>query len=224
MTDLPPRDAAPFAGLRRTVRSYGFTLSLMAALSLFAWLSGSHVSQLTAAWLEQVGFAPRDLALDGVDRLFLSALVTHGGWTFWRVIGMVALMVGACEHRTGFRHTAAWFWGGHVAVLFLLAAGLRTQMLITGTTLAGALPLPRDVGPSAGAFTCLGVFVATLPPAWRHKVIALVLVALIAALALPPLSAVPPAADLLADLAHLLAFALGLGLAVRLFAGQAQNV
>ncbi len=202
---------------RRLLGRYRYTLLTLLALLVVAWVTGSHVAPLAKDWLSRLGFAPRDLGAGRLQRLFLSALSTHGGGNFWRALGMVALFVGLCERRIGTWRTAITFWSVHIMVLVVLSSTILLQMHWTGSTLLGPLPLPRDVGPSAGAFGCLGVAVASAPRAWRWGLGTGLMTLMLAALVLPPLAAVPPAVDLSADLAHLLAFGGGWLLAVVAF-------
>lgn len=181
---------------------------MLAALVVSALLTDSALGPLASRWLAKVGFAPRDLWAGRFERLLLSALVTHGGWVFWRVLVMVLVFVGSAERLTGSARTALFFWGGHLVVLLLLSTYAPTYLERHDLT-----QLPRDVGPSAGAFACLGLAIAHLPAPWPWRLVPLVLVLTVAALFLPPLTSVPSAVDFFADLAHLLAFGLGWGVA-----------
>ena len=213
---LPAEPGLAVRGVRFLAR-YRCTLLILLALVIAALWTDSHVGPLAKGWLSRLGFAPRDLGAGRLGRLLLSALLTHGGGTFWRALAMVALLVGACERRIGSWRTAATFWGVHVLVLLTLSTVILLQMRWTGSTLLGPLPLPRDVGPSAGAFACLGVAVALASKPWRRTLGVGLWAAMLAALVLPPLAEVPPTVDLSADLAHLLAFGGGWLVAVGVF-------
>lgn len=206
----PAETGERLPGVGSMLRRYSFTLAMLILLALTAKVTGSDFAPLAARWRDDLGFAPRDLRYVGWVKLVTSALVTHGGWTFWRAMAMVALFVGAAEHTARSRVTAATFWGVHLAVLALIAVVLRPPGLAPPPFAEGLLPLPRDVGPSVGCLACLGLAVAGLRSAVRRRLVALtVFAALIAALFLPPMAEVSRAVDLLADVSHLAGFLAG---------------
>jgi hypothetical protein len=192
------------------LRRYPFTFAMLLALALAAVGTGSHDPPLTGEWLDRLGFAPRDLPSLQWVKLITSVFVTHGGGTFWRAMVMVALFVGGAERAVHTRFAASAFWGVHVVVLIAIGWILRPPGMDPPSFAAALLPLPRDVGPSVGAFACLGLALATLPAtgARRFAVVGAV-VAMVAALFLPPLADVSREVDLLADVGHLAGFLVG---------------
>lgn len=204
------------------LRRYAFTLAMLFALALAAGLTGSHVAPLAGEWRDALGFAPRDLGDLRLEKVLTSAFVTHGGWTFWRAMVMVALFVGAAERTARTRFAACTFWGVHVVVVVVTALIVQPPGFAPPSFAEPLLPLPRDVGPSIGAFACLGLALSMLRSTVVRRFVVLgALVAMVAALFLPPLAAVSPDVDLLADAGHLAGFLAGwlLGTARRSGAG-----
>lgn len=194
---------------QRLPRRYPFTLAMLAALVAAALVTDSWVAEPARSWIERTGFAPRDLWAVRWERLVTSALVTYGGWTFWRAFLMVGLAVGAAERLAGSRRTALTFWGAHLLTLALLSLGFFAYLAARGEEPGGSVRLTRDVGPSAGYFACLGLALARLPAPWRRRLGVAAVAVLLAAFVVPSPAGVEPAVDLVADLAHLLAFAVG---------------
>ncbi|MCB9419394.1 MAG: hypothetical protein H6667_06305 [Ardenticatenaceae bacterium] len=197
--------------LRLYIRRFPVTISLLFVLAVTAVLTNSHISSLEPVWLSQLGFAARDFWELRWGRLFTSALVTLGGAVFWQAMGMVMLAVGAVEYLTGSKSALATFWGVHLATLLAEGAVVGPALhwlVFNGDSL---LLLARDVGPSAGYFGSLGMAVAALPVQrrWRGLLAAAVFAALVLALFQPP-DGEDTTLKLLANIAHVLAFPLGL--------------
>jgi hypothetical protein len=87
---------------------------MLACLAVGALLTNTHFDQLQVYWLDGLGFAPQDLWLLRLERLFTSALITYGGWVFWQAIGMTVFAVGLAEWLTGTPRTLLTFWGVHL--------------------------------------------------------------------------------------------------------------
>ncbi len=198
--------------LRGTLRRFPVTLSLLIMLALAAVFTNSHIRRLEATWLARLGFAARDIWEVRWGRLFTSALVTLGGSVFWQALGMVALAVGAAEYLTGSKRALATFWSVHLATLLtegVLVGPLLHWLIFNGDSL---LLLARDVGPSAGYFGAAGMAVAALPfhRRWRGLLAAIIFMGLVITLFQSPDSEDNFTLKLLADMAHVLAFPLGL--------------
>jgi type III secretory pathway component EscS len=166
---------------------------------------------LEPKWLTQLGFAARDFWEIRWGRLLTAALVTLGGGVFWQAMGMVMLAVGLAEYLTGSRRALATFWGVHVATLLaegVIVGPLLHWFIFDGNSL---LLLARDVGPSAGYFGALGLAVAALPwpRCWRGMVASAIFIGLLLTLFQAPASGDDRTLKLLADVAHVLAFPLG---------------
>jgi hypothetical protein len=186
-----------------------FTLSLLAAMIVISILTGTNLDQISAHWVNSLGFAPHDLLLLRWERLITSALITSGGVVFWEAMGMIALAVGLSELRFGWRPTAVTFWGVHLITLFGTSLLIIIFRRVNSDPLTMALASGRDVGPSAGYFACLGFVIASLKYPWNKLFGGLVWVILLVEILLPPAPGHDAALVLTADLAHAVAFPLG---------------
>jgi hypothetical protein len=186
-----------------------FTLIMLTGLAVSALVTNTYFKQITHHWLNRAGFSPNDLWYWRLERIVTSALVTVGGNVFWEAILMVAVVVGTAELLTGWKRTAATFWGVHLLALILLSLIISVAAHQLRSIGLEADLLARDVGPSAGYFACLGLVSARLKRPW-HWASGGVLLALFAtALFLPAASGESAQLKFSADLAHLLAFPLG---------------
>lgn len=182
---------------QRMIKRLPFTLVTLVLLIMMAIGTNSAVERLTQSWIRRIGYAPRDLLRGEIGRLFTSALVTHGRWTFVGALLAVAVMVGSAELRTSTRRTTLTFWGVHLLTLLALTTPLFEK------------PMARDVGPSAGYFACLGLAITTLSKRPRWLAFVVVLALLTIALFQPPRDGLSAAVKFSADAAHLIAFPLG---------------
>ena len=191
------------------LRRIPFTLFMVVILLVVAWYTNSYFQELTRAWISRLGFAPRDLWLQRWWRLFLSALVTGGGLTFWLALVMVAFTSGVAEILTGTWRAMLAFWGVHLVTLVLEALIFTLPLHQLGFIQARGIFFARDVGPSAGYMSSLGYVTTFLPKPWRWVGFGAVMLYLLAAFFLPGSPGVSPALQLSDNLAHLLAFPLG---------------
>jgi hypothetical protein len=186
-----------------------FTLSLLAAMIVVSVLTGTNLSQISAHWVNSLGFAPHDLLYLRWERLITSALITNGGIVFWEAFGMIALAVGLSELRFGWQPAALIFWGIHLITLFGTSLLIIIFWRVNSDPLTIALASGRDVGPSAGYFACLGLVINSLSRPWNRLGGGLVWVILLIEILLPPAHGQDVALALTASLAHALAFPLG---------------
>jgi hypothetical protein len=221
MTDLPKTRNFKISSIDipHSIRRLPFTLIMIVLLILVAWWTNSTFQELTRAWINRLGFAPRDLWFFRWERLVLSAMVTSGGLSFWFALGMVAFTSGVAEWKTSTLRAALTFWGVHLVTLILEAVIFSLQLSQPGLAQARALFYSRDIGPSAGYMGLLGLITTLLPKPWRWLAFAGILVYLVAALFLPSGSGVTAAIEINDDLAHLIAYPLGFASAY-LFAGK----
>ena len=186
-----------------------FTLMMLATLLMVALMTNTHFQPITRQLLNRTGFAPSDLWFGRLERIFTSALVTAGGKVFWEALFMVAFAVGWAEWRTGWKRTAATFWGVHLLALVLLS--LIVSLALHQLRFIGleASEVARDVGPSAGYFGVLGLAIARLRRPWHLLAGGALFASLVVVLFLPPSLGENARLKFSADLAHLLAFPLG---------------
>jgi hypothetical protein len=193
----------------RFITRLPFTLIMLASLIITSLVTNTTFQSITRHWLNRTGFAPNDLWYWRFERMITSALVTSGGWVFWEALFYIALAVGLAEWLTGWKRTAATFWGVHLLVLVLISAIISLTLHQLRTMGLEATEVARDVGPSAGYFACLGLASARLKRPW-HWISGSILFALFIITLFMPVS-VGESAEIKfsADLAHLLAFPLG---------------
>ncbi len=196
--------------LRTMIQRVPFTLAMLFLLSAVAWLTGTQTGQLSASWLNRLGFAPHDLLILNWERLVTSALVTSGGRVFWEAIGMIVLATGASEWLAGTKRAGLTFWGVHLMSLLTSALILAYPLHWAGISIGSALIVARDVGPSAGYFGSLGLVSSRLPQKWRWYFFGLIWVGLIVTLVTSPHGSSGEIVTLSANLVHALAFSMGM--------------
>ncbi len=191
------------------LRRIPFTLITLFSIAIAALTTNTFFQQITKHWLNRTGFAPNDLWYWRLERLFSSALVTSGGIVFWEALFFITFAVGLAEWMTGWKRTAATFWGVHLLSLILLSLIISVaadQLVNIGLE---AAEMARDVGPSAGYFACLGLVSSRLKHPWQWITGGALLLVFFVTLILPPGTGQNASVKFSADLAHLLAFPLG---------------
>jgi len=191
------------------IRRIPFTLLLLTSLILAALLTNTHFQMISQSWMNQVGFAPRDLWYLRLERIFTSALVTQGGIVFIEALLLTAFSAGTAEWMTGWKRTALTFWGIHILSLVLGSFIISLWMEELHSIGLSASELVRDVGPSAGYFGCLGLVSSRLKLPWQWITGITILGFLAASLFLSPSLGEDARVKFSADLAHLLAFPMG---------------
>ena len=193
-----------------TLRRYPFTL-LMLTLLIGAGIYGrSHVGPLDVAVHRRVGHSPR-LLFDGHwHRPFTSLFFTAGGRRFYISLAMLAVSVGSVELVHGTRRAATTFFGIHFATLLFIAVSIALPLSMLKTHFGELLFDARDVGPSAGYYGCLGLAVAGLSSRNRQASVVAILLILLLRLAWSTLHLPEEGRVMSADLAHLIAFPMGL--------------
>ncbi len=153
--------------LLASLRRFPFTLVTLFVLGISALITNTYFEQITHHWLNRTGFAPNDLWYWRLERIFTSAVVTSGGVVFWEALFFVAFAVGLAEWMTGWKLTAATFWGVHLLALILLSLIMSLAEHQLRNIGLEASQLARDVGPSAGYFACLGLVSARVKRPWN---------------------------------------------------------
>jgi len=194
--------------MKAFVKRFPFTLIMLGLLTLVAFLTDTHTGQLSAEWLNRVGFAPTDLLALDLERLFTSAVVTNGGSVFLQALAMTALAVGLAEWRTCSRCAALTFWGIHLLSMLLASLTISLPLHWAGVKVGSLVALSRDVGPSAGYFGSLGLGTATLKKPWHWIAGGAIFAGLVYSMMIIS-GKNSLGMDLSADLAHLIAFPLG---------------
>ena len=194
--------------MRTFIKRFPFTLIMLGLLILAAFLTDTHTGQLSAEWLDRVGFAPTDLLALHLERLFTSTVVTSGGTVFLQALAMIAFAVGLAEWCTSFRRAALTFWGVHLLTMLLVSFAISLPLHGAGVTVGSLVALSRDVGPSAGYFGALGLATATLKKPWHWIFGGVIFTGLVFAM-LTVSGKDGLGMELSAGLAHLIAFPLG---------------
>ena len=195
--------------LWKRIKRIPFTLCMVVILLVVAWVTHSYFQELARIWINRLGFAPRDFWLFRWERLFLSALVTAGGITFWLALVMVAITSGVSEWKTGSFRAVVAFWGVHLVTLIMESALFLLPLHQLGFPQARAVFFSRDVGPSAGYMGSLGYVIALLPKPWRWLVFWAIMIFLVVSFFITPPPGQTLAIKLADDMAHLIAFPLG---------------
>ncbi|KAF0208086.1 MAG: hypothetical protein FD171_1243 [Actinobacteria bacterium] len=190
---------------------FRFTISMLTALRVAAWMTGTRFATITTGALESLGVAPRDLWQLEIWRALTSAVVTDGGAVFHLALLAVLAFVGSAEWLRGSLRTALTFWGVHLATLLIESFLVALPLHLSGDPLGTALVAARDVGPSAGYFGCLGLVLVSLPVTKRVRLALLgaTFSALVLALIIPLGALVEEVRELSANIAHMIALPLG---------------
>jgi hypothetical protein len=191
-----------------------------ALLAVAVWSSTTH-RPLGASESDLLGLAGAHLAAGEWHRLVTSVFLTQGGAVFWRSWAALTCFTALAEWRWGSWPTAGLFWGGHVWAV-LVTVGVATPLYQWGSEAGLLLFTANDVGPSAGYFSCLGAIVAGLSVRPRWLAALGIGAALIATLPAGWSTLASAPERVLADTAHLVAFAFGFGLAIALGLHQAR--
>ncbi len=189
------------------------TLTMSTLMLGIAIGSGTAWSRIDHATLSYVGLNARHVLQLHWERVFSSVLITHGGLVFWRSWLTLVAVLAWLEFRNGSRITALVFWVGHAATVLLLAAVLLPISGRFWPEAATVLTTVPDVGPSAGYFACLAYGIGLLErDLVRRPAAVLVGLGLAAILVVRTLSggAFTAPDAWIADLAHVVAFALAL--------------
>lgn len=186
-----------------------FTITILVCLILTALLTNTVFQEITRHWLNRAGFSASDLWYWRLERLFTSAFVTSGKLVFWEALILVALFVGLAEWTTGWKQTAATFWGIHLFSLILFSVIMAISAHQLRNIGLEASEIARDVGPSAGYFACLGLVSARIKHPWNWVSAGLLLLFFLVSVFIPAPASGGAAVKFSADVVHLIAFPTG---------------
>lgn len=190
-----------------------FTLSTLVVLVIAGIYSRSHVGTLDSMVHQWVGHSADLLWKGELHRVLTSLIFTPGGWQFYSSLAMFGLCVGWLEWQRGSLTAALVFFGVHIATLLLMFLGIAFENWLVQSHSGGLLWFTRDVGPSAGYYGCLGLALMMQPAALRRPIIIAMLIVLLLRLGYSTYCLHQAARSMSADIAHLIAFSLGLSLA-----------
>lgn len=187
-----------------------FTITLMVSLAGLGVLSRTHAREISDAWLKRFGFAPADLWVFKIEKLFLSALMTDGKKAFCLALLMVGVSSGILEFLRGSVYAAAVFWGVHTVTLIVVSLVIVLPMHRLKIASGEALSTAKDVGPSAGYFGSLGALIMQGKSPWSFALSGTITAALVALSFLPPGPGQNALVKKHSDLAHMIAMVLGI--------------
>ncbi len=196
--------------LNRTLRRFPFTIAMVVVVAAIGWATATHLARLEPGLLKRFGFAPVHLPNGDLARLFTSAFLTLGGSMFYRSLTMLALCLGITEMRVGTWRTILTFWSVHLTTLILVSLILAFPLGAFDAVWRKLLAAEHDVGPSAGYYGCLGLACQKWPGKSRQWLYAIVGTALLVRLVYGALAVRSLSSPLGADIAHLIAFLLGI--------------
>lgn len=197
------------------IRRVPFTIAMLVVIGAVGLTTATHWDQLPPSLLRRFGFAPFHLHAGDLVRLLTSAFLTLGGWSFYGALVMIALCVGLAEKRVGTWRTVLTFWGIHLMTLLIQSLLLAVSARHLDVLWIRLLQIEHDVGPSAGYYGCLGLVCQKQSEPRRRWLLAIIGGILLSRLIWTALSP-HPQTPLAADIAHLIAFPLGVALAKRL--------
>jgi len=209
----------PAWSLMGLVRRVPFTLVMLVVIAAVGLTTATHLDRLRPSLLRQFGFAPFHfrpsfLHAGELVRLLTSVFLTHGGQSFYASLAMIAVCVGLAEKRVGTWRAALTFWGVHLATLLIQSLLLAIPARHLDVLWVNLLNTEHDVGPSAGYYGCLGLVCQKQSEPRRRMLLAIIGGILISRLIWTALTS--RRTPLAADIAHLIAFPLGVALAKRL--------
>jgi membrane associated rhomboid family serine protease len=205
----------PGIAWRGIIRRVPFTMVMLVVIAAVGLTTATHLDRLQPSLLRRFGFAPFHLHTGDLVRLLTSAFLTLGGWSFYGSLAMIAVCVGLAEKRVGTWRTGLTFWGIHLATLLIQSLLLAISARHLDVLWVKLVQIEHDVGPSAGYYGCLGLVCQKQSEPRRRWLLAIIGGILLSRLIWSALS--PHRHNsLAADIAHLIAFPLGVALAKRL--------
>ncbi|EAQ78500.1 rhomboid family intramembrane serine protease [Blastopirellula marina] len=185
-----------------------FTLAVLATLIVAAIWTNTHRAEIAPSDLNHWGYAPRHLSALQWRRIFTSLFFTVGGWRFYVSLIATGLFLGSLESKLGSLRAASLFLGIHLLTLCCESLLIVPAMRYFQLSLGDVLHSTQDVGPSAGYYGCLGALL--LLDHWPAAAISLVTLFLLLRVVVNLLLWGASGSSLPADMAHVIAFSLGM--------------
>ena len=186
-----------------------FTCLMLASLTAAGVYARTHVGPLDADFHRHVGSSAHLLSRGELHRVVTSLFFTAGGWQFYTSLLMFAGAVGWLEATAGTRVAAVAFTSIHGVTVVAMAIGIGLLNTLATSHRGSLLWSMTDVGPSAGYYGCLGIALGRLGLNNRPLLILAVLTILVARVIWSSYQLSESGRMMSADLAHLIAFPLG---------------
>jgi apolipoprotein N-acyltransferase len=138
-----------------------------------------------------------------------SMVFTSGGWHFYCSLVMFTFAVGWVELIQGTYIALTAFFGIHLVTILLMLAGIALFTRLINSHRGNLLWYARDVGPSAGYYGCLGLAISHLQPSVTLPIVVTISSILGLRLLWSSYLAAEEGRTMSADIAHMLAFPLG---------------
>jgi hypothetical protein len=145
-----------------------------------------------------------------LHRVFISLLLTSGGWHFYTSLIMLAIGVGWVEIVHGSLVAMSTFVGIHLATVLLMSCGIALSAKLMESHRGHLLWYVRDVGPSAGYYGCLGMAIHSQGAILSWIAAGIILIILSVRLITSSYHLLDDGRTMSADVAHLIAFPIGL--------------
>jgi len=187
-----------------------FTLTMLTILVSAGIYGRSHIGLLDENLHRSAGYSMRLMIEGQLHRAFTSLFFTAGGWRFYSSIVMFASAVGYVEWTFGPLRAMATFFAVHLTTLAVMTLGVLVTSAISETHRGNLLWHVQDVGPSAGYYGCLGVAIVALAPPMRWPLVTAIVVVLCLRTTWSFIHLPEDGRVLSADIAHLIAFPLGI--------------
>ncbi len=170
----------------------------------------THLGPLDAETHLRVGHSAHSLWEGQWSRVVTSVLFTANGWHFYCSLAMMAGAISWVELTRGTWIAIGTFVSIHVITLLVMSIGIATSMALVESHRGNLLWYTKDVGPSAGYYGCLGLAITSLQPQWFWPTLVAIMLILLARIGWSSYHLVDEGRLMSADIAHLIAFPLGL--------------
>ena len=187
-----------------------FATSMVVALIATGVYGQTHLGPLDAQTHSRVGHSPHSLWKGQWQTVVTSVLFTANGWHFYVSLAMMAIAISWVELTCGTWIAIGTFVGIHVVTLLVMSIGIATSIALVESHRGNLLWFSKDVGPSAGYYGCLGLAITSLQPNWFWLTLVAIMVMLLARIGWSSYHLVDEGRLMSADIAHLIAFPLGL--------------